>query len=637
MPKDDIPGRFAELFGNFVDSPKEEWLASISDIGRELVHASFPPEEIGDLFEFSLKKYSLQFPDVRLSDVTEKIPTPLTELLIAYGLAFRQQLEHQRIYEETRLAGKIMENSVDGIWMADGKRNIQIVNPSFCRITGYEADEIIGKNVAILHGLSQNDIVIDKIWEIIDKESLWKGELASRRKNGEIYPALFSISVIRDNGNQIANYIGVLNDMSEKHQEESIRLELERAREIYNLVVQPQLPEMEGVEINVKCIPAQNIGGDIMEIVKVDEKTLVIFMADITGHGVSAAMTANTLKMLFKEVTETTVEPDRIFKYLNGIMYKNILPDDLIAAFCGQIDLNSMNLTYCLNGLPDPLIYRDQTTLRLKPTGFPLGVFEEMTGKCETVKMEHGDIFLVFTDGITEAMNQNGELFGIDGIQTCIGEKKRDVQSIVEDILNTAIEFQNRESFSDDIFVVAVNLYEEEIRTNEISHTNTYSFPTKSVCRGKTKFLFIDEVVEFFMSYVSEKTGQHEDDLGWLRISLFEMVLNAIEHGNLEITPYKRDPEFYDSPEYWKIFNERMNSLEFGNRKINIECSYTENKIEIVIEDEGKGFDAAELESPTEGENLEKPSGRGIALTRMNLDKLTYNTKGNKVTLMKYL
>lgn len=399
MAKDDISENFSELFANFVNSPKEEWLAGIADIGRELVHASLPPEDIGDLFESSLKKYASRYPEIRLSEVAERLPILLAEVLMAYGLAFRQQLDRQRIYEETRLAGKIMENSVDGIWMADGKRNIQIVNPSFCRITGYDPDEIIGKNVAILHGLSSNDIVIDKIWEIIDKENVWKGELASRRKNGEIYPALFSISVIRDTGNRIANYIGVLNDMSEKHREESIRLELERAREIYNLVVQPQLPEMEGIEINVKCIPAQNIGGDIMEIVKVDEKTLVIFMADITGHGVSAAMTANTLKMLFKEVTETTVEPNRIFKYLNGIMYKNILPDDIIAAFCGRIDLNAMSLTYCLNGLPAPLIYRNQTTLRLKPTGFPLGVFEEMDDECQTVKMEHGDIFLVFTDG----------------------------------------------------------------------------------------------------------------------------------------------------------------------------------------------------------------------------------------------
>lgn len=637
MSKIDLGNRFRRLFSEYLKQPEEENLVQIAEIGRELVLSSIPPEDIGDLYSDALTDFAGKFPGTQISKVADRISTPLVELLMAYGLAFRQQLDFQRTYEKTRLASKIMENSLDGIWMSDENGNIQIVNPAFSRITGYDLSEVIDKNVAVLHGLADDDIVMDKIWEIIKRDGSWKGELASRRKNGEIYPGLMTISSICEDNSDIINYIGTVNDVSEKHREDNIKLELDRAKEIYNLVVQPQLPEMSGIVINAKCLPAESIGGDIMEIIKINEKKLVIFLADITGHGVSAAMTANTLKMLFREISETSVDPARIFRYINSVMYKNILPDDMIAAFCGSIDLENMNISYCLNGLPFPFIFRDKKTIRLKPTGLPLGVFEDLETKKSSIPIQNGDTFVVFTDGISEVRDETGNVLGNAGIESSIAGKKQNAHTIIDTMMKCAEDFQHKKSFSDDIIVLAVNFFDEKLDITPISHSNTYQFPTKSVCRGKTKFLFIDEVIIFFMDYISETAGIPIKELGGLKIALFEIILNAIEHGNLEITKYKNDPDFYDSKEYWKLFNKRMASDDFGSRQINIECVFNPGKLEIIIEDSGPGFNMEDLDDPFDEKNISKPSGRGIALARMNVDRLVFNTKGNKVTLVKKL
>ncbi len=637
MSKSDAAGHFEKLFSAYLQQPEEEYLAQIAEIGQELVRSQFPPEEIGELFETALSDFARSFPEVRISEVAERISVPLEELLMAYGLEFRKQTDRQHLYEKNLLASRMMENSPDGIWMADSNGNIQTVNPAFSRITGYQHTEVTGKNAAVIHGISTDDIVMEKIWEIIKKDGFWKGELPSRRKNGEIYPALISISTIRDSNEQIVNYIGVLSDISEKHRDENIRMELDRAKEIYNLVVQPQLPEISGAEISAKCIPAENIGGDIMEIIKINEKKFVVFVADITGHGVSAAMTANTLKMLFREISETTVEPSGIFQYLNSVMHNNILPDDMIAAFCGRVDLEKMEICYCLNGLPAPFIFREQQLFHLKPTGYPLGVFREMENQSITLPLRYGDLLAIYTDGITEVRGLDGKVFGNAGIERSIAGKKHNAGTIVEDMLRGAEIFQQKNVFSDDIIILALHFYDEKTASEHATHTNTYRFPTKSICKGKTKFLFIDEVVIFFLNYISETTDIPQDHLGGVKIALFELLLNAIEHGNLEMTQYKNDPDFYDSGEYWNIFNERMNSEIYGNRQISVECNHNAGELEIIIEDSGPGFNVQSIEKPFTETDISKPSGRGIALAKMNVDRLFYNTKGNRVTLIKKL
>lgn len=119
-----------------------------------------------------------------------------------------------------------------------------------------------------------------------------------------------------------------------------------------------------------------------------------------------------------------------------------------------------------------------------------------------------------------------------------------------------------------------------------------------------------------------------------IRMGAVEMLTNAIEHGNLGITSEEKF-ESTENGTYQELINKRLNNKKFVSRKVFINVRTTKYLIEISIEDEGEGFDTNRLPSPNKPEELLKLHGRGILIAKAYFDKVEYNQKGNKVTLVK--
>ncbi len=637
MPAKEWAQRFEALFSAYVNHPLEEHLARIAELGEELVRSIVPPEEIAELFEEALLKLSRQAPHITLRESADRISIPLVELLIAYGLAFREQLSRQRVYEETKLAAKVIENAYEGIWVADGKGEIIAANSALLRTTGYTAEEMVGECLSLICGRESNGALIKKIWTNVRETGCWRGELTLRRKGEASFPAMLTLSSIRGDEGEVSNYVGVLDDLTEqKRHEEARALELGRAKQIYDMVVLPELQVIERVRINVECLPTENIGGDILQMVKLDENRFLLFLADVTGHGVPAAMTANSIKMLFKEISLTSTDPGVICSRLNKAICGNVLPDDIIAAFCGLFDLKSMTLTYCLAGLPPPVISRCGEGLHLKPTGPPIGVFESLTYGSQTAPLAAGDLFLAFTDGITEARNAKGAIFGNSGILGSI--KGCDAYAVSRELMSNAAGHQQSSFFSDDVILTAIEICacNAELHPGSTAGSwSRFSSDAKCIFTARTRDIHLDSTVEKVMESISDKCSLSSDEFGKIKVALFELLSNAVEHGNLEMTALKRDPDLYDSEEYRKICFDRLNEARYGGRLVTIECIFRGNEIQISIEDEGNGFDVKAVADPTRAENLARFTGRGVRIAEMAVDRVAYDPKGSRVTLIK--
>jgi signal transduction histidine kinase len=109
-----------------------------------------------------------------------------------------------------------------------------------------------------------------------------------------------------------------------------------------------------------------------------------------------------------------------------------------------------------------------------------------------------------------------------------------------------------------------------------------------------------------------------------------EALLNALYHGNLEVSS---DLKEVDHTAFYKLVEERRTSSPWTDRRIHVAVRLTHSDIEVVIRDEGPGFDPAKLPDPTDPENLDRPCGRGVMLMRAFMDDVTYNDRGNEVTL----
>jgi diguanylate cyclase (GGDEF)-like protein/PAS domain S-box-containing protein len=144
---------------------------------------------------------------------------------LAYGIAaMRVRAERDRALKDLQLAAKVFEESDEGILITDAQRNILAVNRSFTAITGYAEEEAVGLNPRLLKSDRHDAGFYDNMWAAIDQSGHWMGEIWNRRRNGEVFPVLQSISVVRDEQGIPTHYLGIFVDITNrKESEERIR------------------------------------------------------------------------------------------------------------------------------------------------------------------------------------------------------------------------------------------------------------------------------------------------------------------------------------------------------------------------------------------------------------------------------
>jgi PAS domain S-box-containing protein len=142
-------------------------------------------------------------------------------LSVARDIGARKRAEIQ-----LRLAATVFENSREGVIITDAAQQIISVNRAFTEITGYPEAEVLGRNPRLLQSGRQDRAFYEAMWQSIMRDGYWNGEIWNRRKNGEVYPELLSITVVRDDAGAPLRYIGVFTDITERHRaEEAVKRE----------------------------------------------------------------------------------------------------------------------------------------------------------------------------------------------------------------------------------------------------------------------------------------------------------------------------------------------------------------------------------------------------------------------------
>ena len=132
---------------------------------------------------------------------------------LQHALQARDQALHSS-QRSLRLAEKVIENSLEGVMVTDAESRIVSVNPAFCRLTGYSAEEVVGKRPSMLSSGRHDGAFYARMWERLRAEGQWESEIWNRRKSGEIYPALLHIAAITDNDGTLTHYAALFTDIS---------------------------------------------------------------------------------------------------------------------------------------------------------------------------------------------------------------------------------------------------------------------------------------------------------------------------------------------------------------------------------------------------------------------------------------
>jgi diguanylate cyclase (GGDEF)-like protein/PAS domain S-box-containing protein len=156
--------------------------------------------------------------------------------VIGVVVAFRDISEHRKVEEAARMANTVFNTTSEAILVTDSANRIKAINPAFTRITGYSADEVVGRNPKVLESGRHEAEFFHAMWASLHDGDFWQGEIWNRRKNGEVYPEWLSITPIRDRSGAVADYVAVFTDLTQRKRDE------ERNRHNANFDMLTELP-----------------------------------------------------------------------------------------------------------------------------------------------------------------------------------------------------------------------------------------------------------------------------------------------------------------------------------------------------------------------------------------------------------
>lgn len=371
--------------------------------------------------------------------------------------------------------------------------------------------------------------------------------------------------------------------------------------------------------------------GDILLTSISPAGSLYVLLADITGHGLPAAIGALPVSQLFFESTSQGDSVSEIARKMNNIL-DNYLPEEMFAAAI-ILELNGSGTrgTIWAGGLPDLLITDATGNLKeaIRSQHMALGIYSDSDFKRDVIvrQFDLGDRIYFYTDGITEVKNTKGERYSDDRLKTIFDGESDD---LFQEIINDSTAFREGLPQDDDATFVEVTCKPVGSKENPYSPKPQDKIPWQVMMdldaqdlKGRVPITLLTDMIG-----VSTSVAKHKDNLHTILTELFS---NAFEHGVLRLSSdLKRAEDGYLL--YYEERERRLRALEEGFVKIRI--GYKENNgkanLHISFKDSGDGFDVNNLRKSGSDDTF----GRGLSLINTICDEVRYSDGGTAVDII---
>jgi sigma-B regulation protein RsbU (phosphoserine phosphatase) len=235
--------------------------------------------------------------------------------------------------------------------------------------------------------------------------------------------------------------------------------EMEIAREIQKGLLPESIPKIPGLEIAAAAVPTMEIGGDLYDFIPVDGHRWGVIVADVSGKGVSAALFMALSRTMIRASSVSEADPSTAILLANRNICEDAKTGMFITAFYGVIDTEGMTISYVNSGHNPPLLIGSgsEPVRFLDGKGIALGVLPDAEYPSSTVRLEKGDLLVMYTDGVTEALNERDELYGesrLIGLVRSI--RDRPLNEIVDRLIVEVRAHAGSAPQSDDITLVLI-------------------------------------------------------------------------------------------------------------------------------------------------------------------------------------
>jgi len=236
--------------------------------------------------------------------------------------------------------------------------------------------------------------------------------------------------------------------------------ELQMARDIQQSLLPKDNPQIPGVSIAGLSYPAREVGGDYYDFIPMGPNRLGVVIADVSGKGVPASLLMSNIQATLRVQAVSSGSPGHCITEANTALHKSTASDKYATLFYGILDMAEKTFTSTNAGHNAPmLVSQGACCRRLETGGIVLGMLPDMPFEDETIQLNSGDLLLMFSDGITEAMNDREEEFGEERLMALLGEHAQlDPVALMAEIVSQAQAFTGGTQQQDDMTLVAIKI-----------------------------------------------------------------------------------------------------------------------------------------------------------------------------------
>lgn len=235
--------------------------------------------------------------------------------------------------------------------------------------------------------------------------------------------------------------------------------DLEIARQIQRNLLPQSIPQLAAFDIAAVNVTSRQVGGDYYDLIRLDKTHLLFAIGDVAGKGVPASLMMANLQAFLKSICKQGMEIDKATNLLNDLVSENTMLGSFITFFWGIIDEEKMTITYVNAGHNPPILARaDGSMVKLTKGGMILGVVKTIVPYvCEEISVSTGDLLVLFTDGVTEAMNARLEEFSDERLESMVPELRPLAAQEALDTLSQSVQsYVDGAVQSDDITIMMV-------------------------------------------------------------------------------------------------------------------------------------------------------------------------------------
>jgi sigma-B regulation protein RsbU (phosphoserine phosphatase) len=241
----------------------------------------------------------------------------------------------------------------------------------------------------------------------------------------------------------------------------NIKTELQIARKIQDAQLPPRVPEIPGLDIEIHYQPVAEVGGDLYDFIHIDHNHWGILIADVSGHGIPAALINSMAKMCFYTHTPANLSARDVFEKVNHALFNNLMMEYYISGAYYIFDSLYNRMTFSRAGHPEAILVNQDTgeIREISAKGYFLGMMSNGGFEEKEIFLQKGDRLLLYTDGLSEISNAQREKFGIERLkQAMLAGRSRDIAFVKQKIIGEIKKFTGKVPLGDDMTFILIEI-----------------------------------------------------------------------------------------------------------------------------------------------------------------------------------